>query len=52
MCRAIKKTGYVRGYCYTQFSDTWQEKNGLVTMDRKPKVDFAKIRQINDEPAD
>ena len=52
LCRAIKKTGYVRGYCYTQFSDTWQEKNGLVTMDRKPKVDFAKIRQINDEPAD
>lgn len=49
LCRAIKKIGYISGYCYTQYSDVWQEKNGLVTMDRKNKVDFAKIKQINDE---
>lgn len=49
LCRAIKKIGYVSGYCYTQYSDVWQEKNGLVTMDRKFKVDPEKIRKINDE---
>ena len=49
LCDAIKRIGYVYGYCYTQFSDVWQEKNGLVTMDRKYKVDPAKICKINAE---
>lgn len=26
------------GYCYTQFTDTFQEQNGLLSMDRQPKV--------------
>ena len=26
------------GYCYTQFADTFQESNGLLTADRMPKV--------------
>ncbi|MES2743376.1 MAG: glycoside hydrolase family 2 TIM barrel-domain containing protein [Pseudomonadota bacterium] len=26
------------GYCYTQFADTFQEANGLLTADRTPKV--------------
>lgn len=25
------------GFCYTQFTDTFQEANGLFTFDRKPK---------------
>ncbi len=49
LCTAIKKIGYISGYCYTQYSDVWQEKNGLVTMDRKFKVDPEKIKKINDE---
>ncbi len=49
LCTAIKKIGYISGYCYTQYSDVWQEKNGLVTMDRKMKVDPEKIKKINDE---
>ena len=49
LCAAIKRIGYVCGYCYTQFSDVWQEKNGFVTMDRKYKVDPAKIGRINAE---
>ena len=28
----------VIGYCYTQFSDTFQEQNGLLYADRTPKV--------------
>jgi beta-galactosidase/beta-glucuronidase len=34
------------GFCYTQFTDTLQEKNGLVTADRKPKADIAALRAI------
>ena len=26
------------GFCYTQFTDTYQEANGLLTMDRVPKI--------------
>ncbi len=31
------------GFCYTQFADTFQEKNGLLTADRKPKIPLAQI---------
>ena len=36
----------ISGFCYTQFSDTLQEKNGLLTADRKPKADLAALRAI------
>ena len=29
------------GFCYTQLTDTFQEQNGLLTMDRRPKGDLA-----------
>lgn len=28
------------GFCYTQLTDTFQEQNGLLTMDRRPKADL------------
>jgi beta-galactosidase/beta-glucuronidase len=31
------------GYCYTQFSDTYQEANGLLYADRRPKMPMAVI---------
>ncbi len=31
------------GYCYTQFSDTYQEANGLLFADRTPKLPLAEI---------
>ena len=34
------------GYCYTQLTDTFQEQNGLLYADRRPKVDpglFARV---------
>ncbi|MFC3771612.1 glycoside hydrolase family 2 protein [Paenibacillus sp. GCM10012303] len=37
----------VQGYCYTQLTDVEQEKNGLLTYDRKPKLPLDVIRQIN-----
>jgi len=36
------------GFCYTQLSDVEQEQNGLYTYDRKPKLDPAKVRAINE----
>ncbi len=35
------------GFCYTQLYDVEQEVNGLLTYDRKPKFDPARIRAIN-----
>ena len=36
----------ISGFCYTQFTDTLQEKNGLLTASRKPKADLAALRSI------
>ena len=34
------------GYCYTQFTDVFQEVNGLVTIDRKVKTDISRLNAI------
>lgn len=44
---AIRNMPYIRGYCYTQLTDVMQEVNGLLTADRKVKIDYEKIREIN-----
>ena len=38
------------GYCYTQLTDTGQERNGLLYADRNPKVAPAEIARINRRP--
>ncbi|QYR23154.1 glycoside hydrolase family 2 [Paenibacillus sp. sptzw28] len=45
---ALMESPVVQGFCYTQLTDVEQEINGLLTYDRKPKCDFAKIKEIND----
>ncbi|WP_408071708.1 glycoside hydrolase family 2 protein [Butyrivibrio sp. JL13D10] len=44
---AIMNLSYAAGFCYTQVSDVQQEVNGLMTIDRRFKVDPEKIREIN-----
>lgn len=44
---AIKNMPYIQGYCYTQLTDVMQEVNGLMTADRKVKVDIEEVRRIN-----
>lgn len=39
---AIKRMN-ISGYCYTQITDVEQEVNGLLTVDRKPKVPVEEI---------
>jgi hypothetical protein len=33
------------GFCYTQFTDTYQEANGLLYADRTPKAPFEAIAE-------
>lgn len=46
MYAALRDSPVLAGTCYTQLTDTMQEANGLVTADRKPKLDIAVIRSI------
>jgi beta-galactosidase/beta-glucuronidase len=43
---AILDSAVVAGFCYTQLTDTGQETNGLLTENREPKLDPAKVRKI------
>jgi hypothetical protein len=41
--------GDVAGFCWTQLTDVEQEQNGLLTDDRRPKVNPEAIREVNEE---
>jgi len=41
--RALHACRGIAGFCYTQFADTFQEKNGLVSDARVPKIPAARI---------
>lgn len=45
---ALLRSPHVQGYCYTQLCDVESEQNGLLTYERKPKVDLKLIREAND----
>lgn len=45
---AMLESPLVQGFCYTQITDVEQEINGVMTYDRKPKIDPAIIRGINE----
>jgi beta-galactosidase/beta-glucuronidase len=38
------------GFCYTQFADTYQEANGLLYPDRRPKIPLETIRKATAGP--
>ncbi len=46
--QAINESDALAGFCYTQLYDVEQEINGILTYDRKPKVNKQTIREIND----
>jgi beta-galactosidase/beta-glucuronidase len=43
LLRAVRSLDLLSGFCYTQFSDTYQEANGLLYADRRPKFPIAAI---------
>lgn len=45
---AMLESELIQGFCYTQLTDVEQEINGLLTYNRKPKIDPKIIREINE----
>jgi hypothetical protein len=43
LLRMVRGLGVLAGFCYTQFSDTYQEANGLLYADRTPKIPIVQI---------
>lgn len=43
LLRALHACRGLAGFCYTQLTDTFQERNGLATAARVPKVDAAQL---------
>jgi beta-galactosidase/beta-glucuronidase len=46
LVQALRANDVWAGYCYTQLTDVEQEINGLMTYDRKPKVEPEEYRKI------
>lgn len=46
---SLLRSNPVQGFCYTQLTDVEQEINGLLTYDRKPKVNLAAVRDITNK---
>lgn len=51
LLKNVREIPELAGFCYTQLTDTYQEANGLLTMDRKPKFSMESIRLANQGPA-
>jgi hypothetical protein len=45
LLHAVRQLGVLAGFCYTQFSDTYQEINGLLYADRTPKIPIRHIAE-------
>jgi beta-galactosidase/beta-glucuronidase len=43
LLEVVNNTTIFSGYCYTQFTDTFQEANGLLYADRTPKIPLEQI---------
>ncbi len=43
---ALLASPAVMGFCWTQLTDTQQERNGLLTADRRPKAPMERIRAV------
>src|SRR3954470_2720572 len=46
---ALLASPAVMGFCWTQLTDTQQERNGLLTADRQPKAPMERIRAITSQ---
>lgn len=50
LLRVVHGLQLLAGFCYTQFADTYQEANGLLTADRRPKFPLERIAQATSGP--
>ncbi|MFK5644971.1 glycoside hydrolase family 2 protein [Ornithinimicrobium sp. LYQ121] len=51
LTRVLDQNPLMFGYCYTQLTDVFQEKNGIYAFDRSSKLDVARVRSIFDHPS-
>jgi hypothetical protein len=51
LLRAVRSISHLAGFCYTQLTDTYQEANGLLTMERQPKFPLGSIALATRGPA-
>ncbi|MGP9744037.1 glycoside hydrolase family 2 protein [Brachybacterium sp. AOP29-B2-41] len=51
LTRVLLEDPLMFGYCYTQMTDVFQEKNGVVDFDRGRKLDLARLRAVQEKPA-
>lgn len=47
LMQALAEMPFLAGFCYTQLTDIEQERNGLLTYDRRPKVDPEQLAEIH-----
>jgi hypothetical protein len=53
LLEAIRGLEGLAGFCYTQFADTYQEANGLLTADRTAKIPLDRIKAaVTGQPAE
>jgi hypothetical protein len=50
LLEVVRNLGLLAGFCYTQFSDTYQEANGLLYADRTPKFPLDRIARATSGP--
>jgi hypothetical protein len=51
LCHALLDNPGLAGYCYTQLTDVYQERNGVVDFDRRPKLDLERLRAVQQRKA-
>jgi beta-galactosidase/beta-glucuronidase len=50
LLEAVRESGMLAGFCYTQFADTYQEANGLLYADRASKFPLDLVRRATAGP--
>jgi hypothetical protein len=50
LLQTVRSLDLLSGFCYTQFADTYQEANGLLYADRRPKFSIALISEATRGP--
>jgi beta-galactosidase/beta-glucuronidase len=50
LMETLRAVAVFSGFCYTQFADTYQEANGLLDAQRRPKIPLARIAQATRHP--
>ena len=51
LCTALLANPHMFGYCYLQYTDVYQEQNGIYTSDRRAKFDVERLRSVQQREA-